>query len=66
MMNALGVACDLGANDTGRIGIVLGAADAPNGVLVEDLDFERAGRRTIVRTGGGEDFRADARFIAAT
>ena len=51
VMNALGVARDLGANNAGRVGVVLRAADPADGVFVENLDFKRAGRRTIVRTG---------------
>ena len=51
MMDALGIARDLGADHACRVGVVLGAADPADGVIVEDLDVERAGRRTIVRTG---------------
>ena len=59
MMDALGVARDLGADHAGRVGIVLGAADTADGALVEDLDLERAGRRAVVRTGRGSDAGAD-------
>ena len=55
MMHALGVARDLGADHARRVAVVGGAANAADGALVEDLDLERAGRRTIVRAGGGAD-----------
>ena len=55
MMNALGVARDLGADDTGRIGLQLGAAYPADRAAVDHLDVERAGRRAIVRTGGVAD-----------
>ena len=44
MMDALGVARDLGADHAGRVGVVLGAAHAADGAVVEHLDLERAGR----------------------
>ncbi len=60
MMRPLGVARDLGADHAGGIGVVGGAADAADGVRIEHLDLERAGRRAIVRTGRSGDFlRAD-------
>ena len=52
---ALGVARDLGADDAGGVVVVLGAAHAADGALVEELDLERAGRRAIVRAGGKAD-----------
>ena len=55
MMLALGIARDLGADDAERVVVVLGAAHAPDGAVVDELDFERAGRGTIVRTGGRSD-----------
>ena len=55
MMNALGVARDLGADDAGGIGLQLGAADPADRAAVDHLDIERAGRRAIVRTGGVAD-----------
>ena len=69
VMLALGVAGDLGADDAGGVVVVLGAAHAPDGALVDQLDFQRAGRRAIVRTGGAADAnrRCNARtglFIA--
>ena len=59
MMDALGVARDLGADHAGRVGVVLGAADAADGALAEDLDLERAGRWAVVRTSRGSDAGAD-------
>src|SRR5208282_2218077 len=50
---------DLGADHAGRIGIVLGAADAADRVSVKDLDLERAGRGAVVRTGRSNDAGAD-------
>ena len=55
MMDALGVARDLGADDAGGIGLQLGAAHPADGVAVDHLDIEGAGRRAIVRTGGMPD-----------
>ena len=58
MMDALGVARDLGADHARRVGIVLGAAHAADRALAEHLDLERAGRRAVVRTGRGGNARA--------
>ena len=55
VMNALGVTRDLRADDARRIGLQLGAADPADRAAVDHLDVERAGRRTIVRTGGVAD-----------
>ena len=55
MMNALGVARDLGANDAGGIGLQPGAAHPADRGTIDHLDIERAGRRAIVRTGGMPD-----------
>ncbi len=44
VMHALGVARDLGADDAGGVVVVLGAAHAADGALVEQFDLERAGR----------------------
>ena len=49
VMHPLGVARDLGADHAERVVVVLGPAYAPDGALVEHLDFERAGRWAIVR-----------------
>ena len=59
MMDALGVARDLGADHARRIDVVLGAADAADGAAVEDLDLERAGRWAVMRTSRGRDAGAD-------
>ena len=53
MVDALGVARDLGADDAGCVVVVRGAAHAADGVRIEHFDFERAGRGAIVRAGGG-------------
>ncbi len=55
MMHALGVARDLGADHAGGVVVVLRAVDAADGARIEHFDLERAGRRTVVRTGGGRD-----------
>ena len=51
MMLALGVARDLGADDSGRVVLIRGAADAPDAHAVDALDLERAGRGAVVRAG---------------
>jgi hypothetical protein len=51
-MDALRVAGNLLADDAGRIRIVLGTTDAPDGMCIDDLDIERTGRRAIMRTNG--------------
>ncbi|ESZ36215.1 hypothetical protein X733_05615 [Mesorhizobium sp. L2C067A000] len=55
MMDTIGIARDLGADHTSRIGVGLGAMDAADAVAIEQLDLERAGRRAIMRTGGVAD-----------
>jgi hypothetical protein len=52
MMDALGVARDLGADHAGRVVVVLGAAHPADAAAVDHLDVERAGRGAVVRTGG--------------
>src|SRR3954466_15614266 len=52
MMDPFGIARDFRADDASRVGIVRRAAHAADRALIEHLDFKRAGRRTIVRTGG--------------
>ena len=59
VMDALGIAGDLLANDAGGVGIILGAAHPADRVRVHDFNVERAGRRAIVRAdtagnAGGE------------
>ena len=56
VMQALGVARDLGADYARRVGIVLGAAHAADRVRIKDLDLERAGRWAVVRAGRRCDF----------
>ncbi len=55
MMDALGIARDLGADDARRIGLQLGTAHTADVMSIDHLDIERAGRRTVVRTGGMAD-----------
>ncbi len=64
---ALGVAGNLGADHTGCVVVVLRTAHTPDRPLVEQLDFQRAGRWAIVRARGCPDAnrRTDAphRFV---
>src|SRR5258707_6000065 len=55
MMNALGIARDLGADDACRIALQFGATHPADGGIIDDLDIEGTGRRAIVRTGGMPD-----------
>src|SRR5262249_45494877 len=55
MMNAFRIARDLGADDAGRVGLLLGAADPADALATDHLDIEGTGRRAIVRTGGVAD-----------
>src|SRR6202000_3284256 len=55
MMDALGIARDLGADHTGGIGLEFGTAHPADGLAVDHFDIERAGRRAVVRTGGMPD-----------
>ena len=57
MVDALGVAGDLGADDAGRVAVVAGAVDAADAAVAEQLDVERAGRRAVVGTGRMADFQ---------
>ena len=43
MVDALGIAGDLLADDAGGVAVVLGAAHAADGALIQQLDLERAG-----------------------
>lgn len=52
MMDPLGVAGDLGADDASGIGLRLGSMDAPNRLAVDDLHVQRANGRAVVRAGG--------------
>jgi hypothetical protein len=64
VMNALGIARDLFANDAQRVAILLGTPDAADGVGIEKLDLERAGRGAIMRAdrNAGLDVRANVHF----
>jgi hypothetical protein len=42
MMDALGVACDLGADDARGVALLFSAAHAPDPLAVDHLDVERA------------------------
>src|SRR6185369_1154260 len=55
VMLTLGVARDLGADDTRRVIVVLGAVHTTDGVRVDEFPIERAGRWTVVRAGGKAD-----------
>ena len=48
MMDALGVARDLGADDARGVALLFSAAHAPDALAVDHLDVERAGRRAVV------------------
>ena len=51
MVDAVGVARDLGADDARRVAVFLVAMDAADAGVGEQLDVERAGGGAIVRTG---------------
>ena len=51
VMLALGIARHFRAYHAGGVVVVLGAVHAADGALINQLDFERAGRRAIVRAG---------------
>src|SRR3954447_8307025 len=55
MVDALGVTSDLGADHTGRIGLLLRAAHAADAAALDHLDIEGTSRGTIMRTGGVAD-----------
>ena len=57
MVDPLGIARDLGADHAGGIVVALRAVDPADGVRIEPLDIERAGARTVVRAGRGDDPR---------
>ena len=58
MVDALGVARDLGADHAGGIVVVACAPDAADAAGVEAFDLERAGRGAIVRARAEMDGRA--------
>ena len=49
MVHALGVARDLGADDAGRVAVVLGAVHPADPAVGQQLDVERARGRAVVR-----------------
>ena len=49
MMDALGIAANLLADDAQRIGVVLRAPHPADGALIEDFDFQSAGRGAVMR-----------------
>ncbi len=57
VMDALGVARDLGADHASRVGIVIGAAQSADPLPVQHLHFQRAGGRAVVRAGRRTDFK---------
>src|ERR1700761_6431290 len=65
MMDALRIARDLGADYAGGIGLEFGTAHPADGLAVDHLDIERAGRRAVVRTGGMPDVDLGALVHAA-
>src|SRR5882724_11352239 len=55
VMDTLGIARDLGADDAGSIGLQFRATHPPDALTADHLDVERTSRRTIMRTGGVAD-----------
>src|SRR3712207_9121076 len=51
MVDALGVARDLGADHAGRVAVVCRAVHPPDRTTVDHLDVEGAGGGTVVRAG---------------
>src|SRR5258708_5846368 len=51
VMNALGIAGDLGADDAGGIALQLGAPHPAGGGIIDDLDMEATGGRAVGGTG---------------
>ena len=60
VMDAFGVARDLGADDTGRVVVLLRPAHAADPAIAEQLHVERTGRRTVVGARRVSDLRVDA------
>ena len=61
MVDALGIARDLRANDARRVGIILGAVDAADRTIVDQFDIERAGRGAVMRAGRMTDAHLGSR-----
>ena len=55
MVDALGIARHLGADNAVGVAVVLGARQPADPPVRQDLDIEGAGRRTVVRTGRMSD-----------
>src|SRR5579863_1112694 len=60
----LGVAADLGANDTIGVALGAGAANAADAVRTDPLDLERAGARAVVRAYAERDVERQVRAPA--
>jgi hypothetical protein len=55
VMNALGIARDLGADHARGVALQLGTSHSPDGFAFDHLDIEGAGGRAVMRTGGMPD-----------
>ncbi len=55
VMLALGIARDLGADHTRRVGLAAGAVDPADAIAVDALDLERAGAGAVMRADAGQD-----------
>jgi hypothetical protein len=49
MMDALGVARDLGSDDARRVALLFSPAHTPDALAVDHLDVERADGRAVMR-----------------
>ena len=58
IVDAFGIARDLGADHPGRVAVVLRPIKTPDRARVEDLHLERAGRGTVVRARRGTPDRS--------
>ncbi len=61
VMDALGVARDLRADDAGRVALIARAVDAADARAVDHLDVERADGRAVVRTDRGTSHDVEGR-----
>jgi hypothetical protein len=64
-VRTLGIASDLGADDTIGVPLSLGAADAADAGCVDALDLKRAGARAIVRADAVGDIERQVRAPAS-
>src|SRR6185312_8609791 len=64
MMDTVGVARHLGADNTGRVAVRLGTMDAADAVAAEEFNLESAGRGAVVRTGRMADIDLGERIHA--